>query len=718
MRQANDLLYNLAIAYHRTKNVSEKEEIASMFVTFARHMTDQGFAAGSALGTLHHLGYSIRNYYPAMFLMKDVLIKAGLDETIQQSMEWFAGTGEVKLPPVEPGVDIDAFNTALIGRLAGILMMKDSPEKVTYLKSFSRWADNGLKIAEGLAPAFKSDGTIYHHCNHYPAYAVGGLDGAVAAVTLLENTPFAISQSSHENLKQSLLAFRFYCNLTEWPLSLSGRHPDGEGKLIPAHYSQLALAGSPDGKEKIDKELASAYMRLTQGKDDEFNRIFRAQSLTPELSPVGNRTFPYSCLMIHRRNDWMVSVRGFSRYLWNSETYEKAGLYSRYLDFGNMQIMASGNPVSNSASGFLQEGWDWNHWWGTTAMVIPIEKLKANVLNVDTCSGVEEMLLSDEAFAGGVSLANQQGVFAMKLHDHDKYNGKLRANKSWFMFDNRIVALGSNIQNESKVYPVETTLFQEAIVPSKDTLWLNGKSVTAFPFADTVNGQSWIRDAHGNAYFVKNGNMRVEAKEQHSFDQETSKPTKGNFASAVLSHGSAPTNASYEYAVLVQPRQAEINTFAKEVVSKRPPYQVLRCDSLAHIVSDLKSHTTGYVFFKAGNSDLKAEIIKTSLPCLLMTRTEGKTLRLSACDPDLRFYEGPADEKFDANGKRIERSIYSRDWKDNPSKESKLQVEVSGSWTLGTNDPNVRIVTSTGKTTVIEFTCREGKTRETLLLKK
>jgi chondroitin-sulfate-ABC endolyase/exolyase len=121
-----------------------------MFVLLTKHLTDQGFAAGSAMGTLHHLGYSMRNYYPAMFLIKDVLTKAGINQLIQQSMEWFSGTGEVKLKPEELGVDIDAFNTSLIGRLSSILILTDSPEKVTYLRSFSRWADNGLKVASGL----------------------------------------------------------------------------------------------------------------------------------------------------------------------------------------------------------------------------------------------------------------------------------------------------------------------------------------------------------------------------------------------------------------------------------------------------------------------------------------------------------------------------------------------------------------------------------------
>ena len=55
---------------------------------------------------------------------------------------------------------------------------------------------------------------------------------------------------------------RFYCNKLNFPLSMSGRHPDGKGKLVPMHYAIMAIAGTPDGKGDFDKEMASAYLRL------------------------------------------------------------------------------------------------------------------------------------------------------------------------------------------------------------------------------------------------------------------------------------------------------------------------------------------------------------------------------------------------------------------------------------------------------------------------
>ncbi len=88
---------------------------------------------------------------------------------------------------------------------------------------------------------------------------------------------------------------------------------------------------------------------------------------------------------------------------------------------------------------------------------------QANILNVDVFSGYEEMLYSDEAFAGGISQEHRNGAFGMKLHEHDKYNGSHRARKSFHFFDEVIVCLGSDIENTNNEYPTETTIFQLAV---------------------------------------------------------------------------------------------------------------------------------------------------------------------------------------------------------------------------------------------------------------
>lgn len=721
LSKLNKLMFDMAVTYRNTSGKEDKEAIAGMYTKLTRHMLDQGFRAGSAMGTLHHLGYSMRLYYASAFLMRDVLINSKLDVPVQQAMEWFAGTGEVKTEPVVPGMDVDAFNTSLTGRLASILMMEDSPEKTRYLRAFTRWVNNGLQYADGTLGTFKVDGAMFHHRHNYPAYAVGGLEGAVNATWILHNTTFAIEQSGHENLKNALLAMRYYCNLLTWPLSLSGRHPDGQGQLIPGHYARLALSGTPDGKDAVDKELAAAYLRLIQDSVTPDAREFRKMGVSPEKSPEGNRAFPYASLSVHRRNDWMVTAMGHSRYVWATETYQGANLYGRYLNHGNLQIMATGNPVSNFGSGFKQEGWDWNHFPGTTATELPMKELRADIKNLDADSGYEELLLSDETFAGPISIGNKNGAYAMKLHEHDKYNGSLRARKSFFFFDNRVIALGSNIRSALPEHEVHTTLFQVYQPAEIKPLLLNGKKNNTFPVQKSISKKlTKISDGLNNHFFVRNAELQLKRSVQHSFHEETDAPTQNPFSLAYINHGKMAATDHYEYMVLIQPDVKSLKSLRKAVTSQNKfPYQVLQQDSMAHIVHDRATNTTAYVFFEAGNYQDDSRSVEVNIPALVMTETlAGNQLRLSVADPDLRFYEGPADDVFDENSKRIERSVYSRNWINNPSKPSVIKLTLNGNWQLAEQSEYIMIIsTSAGKTT-FEVHCQHGLTREVLLQRK
>ena len=715
------LMFNMAVSYNKNPNPAEKETIAAMYVLLMRHLLDQGFQAGSGLGTLHHLGYSMRNFYTGAFLMKDPLRNSQLDSQVQQAMEWFVGTGEVKTKPTEPGMDIDAFNTSLVGRISSILMMNDTPEKTRYLRSMSRWIDNGFAYSNGVSDAFKPDGSLFHHCSNYPPYGIGGLTGAVIANTLLYGTDFQLKPEGRQHLKDALIAMRNYCNLQTWPISLSGRHPDGKGHLLSEQYAELALTGSPDYKDKIDTELAGTYLRIEPKPLAKYVDAFTKDGIKVAHAPNGNWSYNYSCLAVHRRDNWSVTAMGHSRYLWATESYAGANLYGRYLNHGSLEIRATGNPISNFGSGFRQEGWDWNHFPGTTAAVRPMTELRADVKNLDSNSGYEEMLFSDEAFAGSISLQNKQGAFAMKLHEHDKYNGSLRARKSVFFFDNRIVSLGSNIVSKLPNSEVNTTLFQVYLPTTNQTINVNGAETTDFPYSNTLKpGKQYVGDGLNNYFFVFQGDVLVTKSLQHSLDQETDKPTQNNFAMAAINHGSTPKNASYEYMVLVQPTKSELTATAKQFVKNHNlAYKVLEQDSDAHIVYDIATKTTAYVLFNDGKLNVKSDVYSASLPCMIMTSAAQKDkMAISVCDPDLHLYKGKSDDVYDENGKRMERSVYSRTWLNNISAVSEIEVVLNGNWKFAEESAYILIKKVEKEKTTLTVKCQHGFSREAILVKE
>ena len=712
MRAYFDLMKRIAVAYNNVVNPVIREEMKKKFLAMYDHITDQGVAYGSCWGNIHHYGYSVRGLYLAYFLMKDVLRETGKLQEAERTLRWYAITNEVYPKPEVNGIDMDSFNTQTTGRIASILMMEDTPEKLQYLRSFSRWIDFGCRPALGLSGSFKVDGGAFHHRNNYPAYAVGGLDGATNMIYLFSRTEFAVSELAHETVKNVLLTMRFYCNKLNFPLSMSGRHPDGKGKLVPMHFAMMALAGSPDGKEEYDSEMASSYLRLISDPSIENDspeympKVSNAakrlveKGFRPEPDPQGNIAMGYGCVSVQRRSNWSAVARGHSRYLWAAEHYLGANLYGRYLAHGSLQILtaAPGQTVTPATSGWQQEGFDWNRIPGVTSIHLPLEQLQAKVLNVDSYSGMEEMLYSDEAFAGGLSQQKMNGNFGMKLHEHDKYNGSHRARKSYHFIDGMIVCLGSDIENTNTEFPTETTIFQLAVTDKAGhDYWKN------------YQGDKKVYVDHlGTGYYVPTPIRFEKNFPQYSRMQNTGKETKGDWVSLVVDHGKVPKNGSYEYAVLPQTNEALMKKFAK-----KPTYKVLRQDRNAHIVESVSEQIISYVLFETSETTLPGGLLqRVDTSCLVMTHKESADkIKLTVAQPDLALYRGPSDEAFDKDGKRIERSIYSRPWIENASGEIPVTVTIKGQWNVE-ETPFCKVISSDKKQTVLQFSCKDGASFE------
>ena len=507
---------------------------------------------------------------------------------------------------------------------------------------------------------------------------------------------------------------RFYCDRTSFPLAMSGRHPDGKGGLIPRQYALLADAGSPDGTSGIDRELAAAYLRLDgSGK---LGKKFMDAGISAEKAPEGCRAYAYNCSMSHRRGEWLVTIAGHSRYLWSAEIYNGANLYGRYLTHGSMQIMADPEKdVSAAGSGFQVDGWDWCHIPGTTAAEIPMEDMLANVLNVDEFSGYEEMLLSDEWFAGGVVHKGKDGLYAMKLHEHDKYNGSLKGLKSFFAFGDRIVALGSDLENGLEGSELHTTLFQNAMPDSTATATIAGSGVSMNASGDTLHitgSRVSLSDRFGNAFIVKDADIVAVRGLQHSFHEETAEPTEGWFEKAYIRHGGIVKDGGYEYMAVVHASPERVEKYVEEA-----PYEVVRCDSKAHIVRDNESGETAFAIF-GGIDEGDDGIIASATPSLVMYSCRDGRMTLSVCNPDLAIYSGPSDEIFDEEGKRRERSVYGRKWINDPCMPVSVELVLNGNWEIEEKgDSEVSATCSDGKTRLV-FTTREARTEEITLEKK
>ena len=667
-------LRELAFMYNSTDNKNQKNEIYLIFKEALNYLYDQGWTRGSGQGTIHHLGYQIRELYQAVFLMKEPLIKDNEIKKAAEMVRWYSALGIIYTPEEKiKGVNADILNTMLPGMLIGILLDEDEKNIAQELKQFNKYLTKSIDYAPGLIGGFKKDGSMFHHMQNYPAYAKGAYEGLAPIIYYLGNTPFALNKNAYEIVKRAILMTRVYSNKTTWLLTLTGRHPENIFEISDEVFRYAAF-----GKEEgVDKDLAEAYLRLSpKGK---YSNEFRKLGFEEEKAPNGSWTMNMGSLQLQRRDEWLAGVKGFSRYLVGNETYVKNNLYGRYMSYGTFQIVEN----SLRESGFESDGWNWAHYPGTTAINLPLEKLKSSLSQVDAQSGIEEMLISDEKYSGGNSL-NNNGMFAMKLHENAKYNGSHRARKSVFFFDNRVILLGTNIENNDSENETHTTLFQN---------YINEKEVNSEN--KKISENDFILDSQNNLYKIVNGEVVYKKGLQKSYNHKNGKPTENNFELAYINHNKAPKDEFYEYSILIKRSKEEQDTFKKD-----SGYKVLQKDYNAHIVEDKISKMRGYALFESGEIKDDSFIKYVDTPSMILLVPKNENLEMSFVDPDLRLYEGIDETQYDEKGNMKEVNIYSRKWNGNESIPHTSLVILKGKYKLEKENKDIKLEVQNGETIV------------------
>ncbi|MBI9062427.1 MAG: T9SS type A sorting domain-containing protein [Marinilabiliaceae bacterium] len=681
LKDLDDLVYDIAKAWHHNQETGFDQ----MFIDILDWLYDQGLTVGSGIGTNHHYGYEFRGFPKAIWLMQEALKDANKFQQAFDMIQYWTGVQEIRHLPKPENLQgiIDAWNTVVPGRLMAILLRDDSPELARDMQSFKLWMDAVMQPSLGTVGGFKPDGAGFHHGMIYANYLNGGYSSLGNILQYIGNTHYNVSVQSLANLKKGLIIHTWYANKHSAVNSVSGRHPIDQSISNGAinAFAYLAKASAP-----LDREAAAEYMRLTKYKKELYNE-FVALGIQPAATPSGNKSVNYGALNLHRRDEWLVATKGFNNIVTGTEIYTSNNRYGRYQGYGGVQVLASGNPVSAAESGFVLEGWDWNRFPGATTIHLPFDKLEYSGSNLNDRS-------QTEAFAGACSLGDN-GIFGMKLDEngYTNYTDDFVAHKSVFAFDNRIICLGSDINNSNSQNATETTLFQTHLTNTSEVVHLNDEQLNQFPLQrdETVNSPITLMDTKGNGYYIPAGRVKISKSNQESRHNQDRKVNYGNFATAWIDHGTSPTNAGYEYALLVQTSTAELTSFKADMSSNNVPYEVIRKDHTAHIVKDNATQTTGYVLFEAANDISGSHIKTTTYPCLVMVKEKNaQSLQLSMADPAINM-EVPTSLTHTAK-----------------VSERKIQITLNGKYALASPSDNCELVAWQNNTTILEFTCIHG----------
>lgn len=263
---------------------------------------------------------------------------------------------------------------------------------------------------------------------------------------------------------------------------------------------------------------------------------------------------------------------------------------------------------------------------------------KPRTLNVN-----ESVHVNSDNRVGGVS-DGKFGVVGMGLTAPGASGTSLKGKKSWFLFDDEVVSLGSGIQlDDQEAYSVETIVDNRKLNASGDNaLTVNGTAkLTSLGSEETMNNVSWAHLA-GNVpnsdigYYFPGGQTAVKGSRLAStakwgdlnVNQRPSpdNPITRNYLTLWLDHGISPDNAAYQYVTL--PNKTAIQT--ADYASK-PDIRILVNSPAVHAVNEKNLGITGAFFWN--NEKIKAGGITSNKVASVMVKEKGGELTVSVADP-------------------------------------------------------------------------------------
>ncbi len=235
------------------------------------------------------------------------------------------------------------------------------------------------------------------------------------------------------------------------------------------------------------------------------------------------------------------------------------------------------------------------------------------------------------SLVGGTALGSLYSSVAMEIENECT---DLSGMKSWFMFDDEIVCLGSNIKATTG-REIETVVENRKIDDSA-YLTVNGKKCdtsVAAKYGDIKTAHLCCADSKADIGYYFPKPYELELLSEYRTDcwrsvteKGSTEPVTNRFASIVLSHGVDPTCENYEYVLLPAKSVDETEKYAES-----PAVEIIANNSSVQAVRHGKLSLLGANFLK----DERCEIDKLccdSKACV-MVRESDERVEIALSEP-------------------------------------------------------------------------------------
>lgn len=399
------------------------------------------------------------------------------------------------------------------------------------------------------------------------------------------------------------------------------------GTLIDKGYRWVLWKGKMD-VSALDRQLfhhaqihkalslAFAVSELGGGESNFCSEI--AQSLLAEnygatqSNPlIGHQHFWQSDYTIHRRPQWMASVKMASERVIGVEMMNGDNMQGYYMADGATYIYQDGKEYLD-----IFPLWNWRKIPGVTAFQsdAPMPLIQ------------RYQPRNKAAFVGGVS-DGKQGITAMEIN-----RAGIKAYKTWVFTDEFVLCLGAGIQADSNL--VVTTAVEQNLKQGELTAWQKGAWTKVSGRQKYVNGEQ--RFFHNRTGYILWGNQQNSVAEvaqrtgrwHDVMQMYRPEEVKGEVTSIHVEHGVSPQNGNYQYLILPAANQSATAAFNLSSV------RVLRNDTTVQAVYMSKYATWWITAYRPVTITLASGLpLEIRTPGIYMLRKEKDKYSIWCADP-------------------------------------------------------------------------------------
>lgn len=538
--------------------------------------------------------------------------------------------------------------------------------------------DSTALAEKGYPNGYYKDGSYIDHSRtpYAGSYGIVVLEGIVNISAILSNSPWQFRPEKAKIL-EDIFVNTYGLGVYKGLMldTLRGRAVSREMVTDKSIGRQVMtyIIKSLDTVSEAGRQTLLNYLKNWLTADSEFvgtlkelNEIVVKQKAQEIIGNAGisgvveraHKNYPLMDRAIHRTDNWLFALSMFSERIQNTEIMNGENLYGWHQSDGMTYLYGKDTSYYND-----------NYWNTINPFRLPgTTTVSKNIGNgVKDSSGFyqEGDYTSKEAWVGGSELGGY-GINGMSLSGENDsktpYELNLRALKSYFMFGDEIVCLGSGINDKDSNFITETTVENRKLNDAaSNQITLNGNKIELTPVnvnvAEVVKGEGlgtgaasmegkalenvkWIQ-IEGNVegdrvgfYFPKEfGQLkaRIAASTGNwgNINLTATKDVVKNYFELWFDHGKNPQNAEYSYVILPGKTSEEMKEY-----EKNPNVEILANTDEVQAVGYKNKSVIGANFWQDKAASVSG--ISSDKKASIIVKQSGDVVEIGVSDPTMK----------------------------------------------------------------------------------